>query len=332
MIAEVAIKQNEAFGKDVPSAFKDFAEDTLESKAAANIICGISLFVNTCVLAFDLSQGGQVASCISGNVIDSRILTFGFASALGALASTQSGECISGVASAVVATLFIAFAGLLLPGLGNVHDPIAVFLTSGTATDGIAQAAPIILMTMLYQNIVPSVTKILEYNRMNSVIAISLGSFFPLCMYLAWCFVALGGGLESSGGILLNIFSMTCVAGSSIGCIMSLSEEVGSFVDNAAGKDSEVFSIPAVGISMSVPLLIALSSGLDLTGALKVAGSYGSPLLYGAIPVVMAWTQRKKLKEQVDLVPGGIASLVVLGASMIGLVIHELSNDFAGVF
>jgi len=93
-----------------------------------------------------------------------------------------------------------------------------------------------------------------------------------------------------------------------------------------------VFSIPAVGISMSVPLLIALSSGLDLTGALKVAGSYGSPLLYGAIPVVMAWTQRKKLKEQVDLVPGGIASLVVLGASMIGLVIHELSNDFAGVF
>jgi hypothetical protein len=34
----------------------------------------------------------------------------------------------------------------------------------------------------------------------------------------------------------------------------------------------------------------------------------------------------------VDLVPGGIASLVVLGVSMIGLVIHELSNDFAGVF
>ncbi len=343
IIAEVAIKQHDSSGQDVPSSFKEFADENLDIPLAGIIISGISLFVNTCIMSFDLTRAGQVMSGLFGGV-DAFSMSLGIGALLAGLASTQSAKNLSGIASMAVTALFISFAGLLLPGLANVHDPLAAFLTPGTSIDvmtGVSEAAPIILMTLVFQNIVPSVTKILNYDRTKTVAALVLGSAIPLCMFLAWCYASIGGGIDPSvggAGPLLTAFSLSAVSGSSIAAVMSLSEELDTFfsestddkeLDAGIKEKDHRFSLPSVFLSVAAPLTVAymFAGGDDITAALQLAGSYGSPLLYGAIPVAMAWTQRNKLPRDQDLVPGGAATLGALGAAAVAFMGQELVQD-----
>ena len=61
----------------------------------------------------------------------------------------------------------------------------------------------------------------------------------------------------------------------------------------------------------------------DLNDALKIAGSFGSPLLYGVLPVVMAFIQRQqndqRAQQQVPLV-----ALTILGVASSGFVGNEM--------
>lgn len=332
LLAEVAIKQHESSGDHVPSSFKEFADENLDSSLTGTLISSISMFNNACVLAFGLSRAGDVIS----NVLEvsPTLGMVGFAGALAALRATQSGESMSKVASVAVIALFASFFGLLIPGLANVHDPAGTFLAPGTVDGfaaGISQALPIMLTTTVYQNIVPSVVKILEYDRTKSVAAIALGSLLPLCLYLAWCFASIGGGAGASG-TLLTVFSLAAVTGSCLGCVMSVSEEVETFLP-AKPDDSEDVSSISVVAAVAVPLAVAVAfaGGGDFTVPLKIAGSYGTPLLYGVIPASMAWTQREKL-DLPNLVPGGVLTLSALGMTSVGLLVQELSVDAGHLF
>jgi tyrosine-specific transport protein len=349
VLAEVAIKQKEASCADVPSSFKEFAETSLDSPLAANVISGISMFVNACVLTFDLSRAGSVGSGVLDGLLDPNVVTLGWASVLVAVVATQSSARLGNVASMFVTALFISFAGLLLPGLAGVHDPVATLMQPGVSPDWMASvghAAPIILMSTIYQNIVPSIAKILDYDRVKTVSSIVVGSLVPLLMYLAWCYACLGGGIDRSvgigGGELMAMFSIACLGGSSMGSIMSLAEEVDNFVkpilagDNDSSNNSgatmeasnQGFQLPSVLLSVALPLTAALicTGGDDITGVLSLAGSFGSPLLYGAVPAVMALHQREKSTglggQQQDLVPG--FSLGVLGVASSGFIGEEL--------
>jgi tyrosine-specific transport protein len=334
VLAEVAIKQKEASGDEVPSSFKEFAEGSLESPMAANAISGISVFVNTCVLAFELSRAGTVGSGVVGGHLDPNIMSMGTAGVLVALVATQSSSRLSNVASMFVTVLFVSFGAILIPGLAAVHDPVATLMAPGSSTDwsaSMGHAAPVILMSMIYQNIVPSVTKILNYDRAKTVSSIVLGSLIPLLMYLAWCYACLGGGIDRSvgigGGELMAIFSTVTLSGSSLACTMSLSEEIDNFVKPSDNNESpsEGFQLPSVMLSVALPLSVALvyAGGDDITQALSLAGSFGTPLLYGVIPAVMALNQREKSQgQQQDLVPG--FSLGVLGFASSGFIGEEL--------
>merc|ERR1719491_2254564 len=62
------------------------------------------------------------------------------------------------------------------------------------------------------------------------------------------------------------------------------------------GVDSDdVASIPALALAVFPPLLagIYFSGGEEFVQAISISGSYASPLLYGVIPILLAWNQRK---------------------------------------
>jgi tyrosine-specific transport protein len=337
VLAEVAIKENESSGGDVATSFKEFADANLDSPSAASIVSGLSIFTNTCILVFGLNRAGDVGSSMLGGALDPTMCMFGFAAVLGALPITQSRENVSKISSMIVMALFASFFGLLVPGLANVQDPVGTFFSPGTCESGISETAPIILMSMVYQNIVPTVTKILDYDRDKSFAAIALGSFLPLCLYLAWSFACIGGGVDmnavGASGALMTVFSVTATIGSSIGCAMAIPEEVGFFLpsnDKSNDEDNNGLANPvAVAVGVGIPAAIAymFAGGDDLTMAFKIAGSYGTPLLYGVIPAAMAWTQRKRLEDIPNLVPGGVATLAGLGLASMCLVMQELSID-----
>ena len=341
IIAEVAIKQHDSSGEDPPSSFKEFADANLDLPMAGTIISCISLFVNTCIMSFDLTRAGQILTNLAGGITDPFVMSLGAAGLVASLGMTQNAKNLSGIASMAVTALFVSFAGLLLPGLANVHDAAAVFSMPGTMDlpTGISQAAPIILMTGVFQNIVPSVTKILDYDRTKVVTAMALGSALPLCMFVAWCFASLGGGIGDAAGPLLTAFSLAAVSGSSIGSVMSVSGEIDSFFESDIQEEqhddeSHRYSVPAVLLSVAAPLTAAymFAGGQDVTAALSVSGAYGTPLLYGAVPVAMAWTQRRRLQQASNLVPGGSATLGGLGAGALAFMCQELVQDVSGAF
>jgi len=51
----------------------------------------------------------------------------------------------------------------------------------------------------MYQNIVPSITKLLDFDRAKTTATILIGSLIPpMGMYKMYCYAALGGGLDGT--------------------------------------------------------------------------------------------------------------------------------------
>jgi tyrosine-specific transport protein len=198
LLVEVAISQHEARQSSStdppPSSFRELAQLSVGSPEVANAISAVSLFVNTCALTFSLGRAGVLLSeCVGGT--DHSALSLVFGALLVLLGSTQSRVRISQVSSIVVVALFGSVAALLFTGLPQVHDPMSTVLAPGTSDNvlfGMLETAPIMLTTLIFQNIVPPATKILGYDRTKSVLALVVGSFLPLALYLSWSFCVLG--------------------------------------------------------------------------------------------------------------------------------------------
>ncbi len=223
------------------------------------------MFVNTCVLSFDFVRGGQLVS-------ENNLLGAGMTSMLGggdalntaiastlevmgivALVGTQSSDVLSKLASFCCITLFVSFAGLVLPGLASIHDPMQTFMTPGVNPIGspefvgsLSTLVPIVLTTLIYQNIVPTVTKMLNYDRKQVPAAIALGSFIPLLMYVAFCFTILGsasGGAAAlgTGGLFLAGIKVSSLFGSAMAGTMSIAQELDNFMGTKdEDKDCQV--------------------------------------------------------------------------------------------
>ena len=358
-IAQVAIQERESSGAEVPSSFKEFAEATLPS--AANLVSGTSIFINTLVVAFDIFKAGQMGNSIlpSSLSLDGMSLSYVYAGLLVCLVSTQSLKNLSQVASILVMGLFATFASLILPGLANVFDPASVFmmppqLPTEEIGDGTLLMAPVVLSMLIFQNIVPTITRFLEYDRTKVVIALSVGSCIPLLMYMAWAVTVLGGGIDMSSasgpslGVLMTGFSVTTVVGSTLGTSMSLSEEfeilLGSFgKDEEESRDKSIdstFSLPSVALPIGIALVVAQAFSSDITECLKIAGAFGSPILYGLIPVSMAFMQQQQVNKDGDygntsptmtetgenssIIPGGAVGLGALTLASTALIGTEL--------
>jgi hypothetical protein len=62
-------------------------------------------------------------------------------------------------------------------------------------------------------------------------------------------------------------------------------------------SNDDKFSLPAILGLVGCSWMALQYFAKDLNGALKVARSFGSPILYGVLPVVMAYTQWKKVQK-----------------------------------
>lgn len=359
-IAEVAIQQKERNGTGVPSSFKEMVEENLNNPTLATFVSSTSFCVNALVFSFVLSRVGLVAHQLVGT-LPPALVSAGWGAALVVLLTTQSSRRISNIASLCVTALFASFGSLLLPGLART-DAIAAWTQPATAADPLAalgDLAPVILMALIFQNIVPTITRLHGYNRTKTVATLVLGSALPLVMYLAWCVACLGGGIdlaamgggmsgggssEAGGSPLLAIFSLATLSGSSIGCGLSCASELETFWgknEEQDGLDAPTepqqqdeetgFQLPSALATVALPLSLAVAVSTfgdgDLTPALSVAGGLGSPLLYGVLPVWMAWNQRQENQEARianNMVPSsGLGFLGALSTGMFGTELIE---------
>lgn len=354
-LASVAITQREnsvatesGQTSEIPASFQEFVQANLQSPELAVLMSGVSFAINSLVLAFDISRVGLM---FQGADLDPMLINAMWSAALVALVATQTQERVSQVASLCVIALFASFGTLLIPGLASLTNPLADWLSApGTAANdpsmfwnSLGELTPVVVMCTTFQNIVPTTVKFLNYDRMKSYLAILLGSFLPLAMYIAWCWACLGQGgidLEATLGVLgnnpfLTIFALASLAGSSIGCSLSCASEMDIFIKkrgkttleehNEQEFDNERFQLPSVLATVGLPfgLNAFCAHGGDLTSALHVAGGLGSPILYGTIPVLMALKQTRKEEGTNSF---GILGLGVLGAASTGMLCGNIAD------
>jgi len=366
VISEVAIQQFERQTPESdiqdPSSLKDLSDITL-GKFGGNLVAGTSVLTNWCVLAYCLIRSGELINQISGGIGDGSVISVVYSALVAGLVTTLSNQSLSKISALAVAVLFASFAGLIIPGLTSMQDPLLTLMAPGTYLENggdtnlihaILAVVPIVLQCMIFQNIVPTVTKMLNYDRSAVRTSMLIGSGIPVLMYLSWCFTSLGGGIEDLGSMdmtssLLHAFGMASVVGSSVAGTMGLSNEFQSFLSRYyAGDDHKAppqdrptlvadHSPISVGLAITPPLLagLAFSGGESFTQSLSLAGQFGSPILYGIVPVLMALTQvmndEAKTKTQRLMykssnsgvasqfkLPGGFAGLASLGACSLG--------------
>jgi tyrosine-specific transport protein len=341
---------------DVPSSFKDFVDAALRSDTAGTLTSVLSLLSNGCFLAYgSIAAGPMLADdFFPGMGMDPAIGTCAFASIISLLAITQTNAGLERVANCVVVIVFSSFAALLLPSIENVPDPLATLLTPGTNTErfgnALASAVPLLLSSLMYQNIVPSVTKLLDFDRAKSTVAISIGSLIPMLMYIAWCYASLGGGLDTStssgvGAAAFAAFSMSALFVSCLTAVMSLAEEcesifmrrttttvedeVEDYDDGDCIAPPSRFSIPAVIASVMPPVAAALAfaRGGDLTGALHFNGAFIVPILYGILPIVLYRGVRQSQARDSPLYSISGLPQMLLGAGTIGAIGQEIVQE-----
>ena len=84
------------------------------------------------------------------------------------------------IVNAIVLVMFLSFAALLMPSIASISDPVGTFLVPGTNPGGYASAVgsvvPLLLPSLMYQNIVPSIMKLLDFDRAKTTAAVAIGS------------------------------------------------------------------------------------------------------------------------------------------------------------
>ena len=357
-IAEVAIKQYEA-GCEPPTSFKDFAS-TVIGERVGSVISGLFVFINYCIVAFDTSRFGEL---LHDRVFpaDPILLTTLFACTVSGSVATLSSEKISKFAAYCTTALFVTFGAILIPGLALMRSPIITMNIPQASTEStvaaFGAAAPVFLTAMVYQNIVPTVVKLLSYDRISSILSITVGSTIPVFMYAAFIFASLGGGLDV-GNVdpnLVTVFALTSLIGGCTAATLSLAGEFTSLMSEMKGtkvvdvcdlttpnEQRSIFSeetvdevsfdegkgITSVTLAMAPPVIVGAlySHGTTFIDALKWAGTYGSPMVYGLLPAALALVQRNEQRNNEEIkadniLPGGDISLMGLGLASVSFAI-----------
>ncbi|MCH9618943.1 MAG: Tyrosine-specific transport protein [Chlamydiia bacterium] len=160
-------------------------------------------------------------------------------------------------------------------------------------------AIPVLFGAFGYHNVIPSISKYLEYNRKNLSFAIFLGSLIPCIVYMLWQALILGIvdtetisyarekgvpivtllGTVTGSGLFQNIgamFAFFAIMTSALGVGISVIH----FIDKKAKNQTTFFVI-------LFPAMIAFVNPGIFLRALSFAGGFGESLLNGIIPIWM---------------------------------------------
>jgi tyrosine-specific transport protein len=183
-------------------------------------------------------------------------------------------------------------------------------------------AFPILFLSLVYQNVVPSVVNQLEGDRKKITTAIVGGTFVPLLMFLAWNSVILGNMFASDpmsvgavdpvallqsgahGGEMLSTlvggFSELALVTSLIGFVYGL---INALTDvTKLPVEGPVFEKwkPALFAGVFLPpLALSFHPGIFYE-ALEYGGAFGVSTLFLVLPPLMVWKARYG-EEQVPL-------------------------------
>lgn len=281
-------------------------------------------FLHYAVMIAYIAQGGiNLDGFLSGIGLDSLRgsgqFLFAGAAALGLYVAKSS--VVEKVNNFLVLGVIASFLGIV--GIGaSTADFSALIDPANQHPEQVVNAFPILFLSLVYQNVVPSVVNQLEGDRKKIKTAIVGGTFVPLLMFLAWNGVILGNMFASDplsmgavdpvallqsgahGGEMLSTlvggFSELALVTSLIGFVYGL---INALTDvTKLPVEGPVFEKwkPALFAGVFLPpLALSFHPGIFYE-ALEYGGAFGVSTLFLVLPPLMVWKARYG-EEQVPL-------------------------------
>mmetsp|Transcript_34651 Transcript_34651/g.81707 ORF Transcript_34651/g.81707 Transcript_34651/m.81707 type:complete len:588 (-) Transcript_34651:254-2017(-) len=323
LIAELSINRMGQSG--IPGqGMLDLYEDALGKKWSK--VGSVAYFgLHYCLLVAYIAQGGSNLNSLLG--IDAMGLPAGvpqlaFATTTAAGLYLAKPAAIETANKLFVSILAVVFLGIIGFGAGTA-DLNALIDPANQHPENVVDALPIIFLSLVYHNVVPTVVNQLEGDRSKITKAILYGTSVPTIMFLLWNAVVLSNvGMDGSDGgvtdpvallqsaaasggssaILANLvttFSSLAVVTSLIGFVYGLLDAwTDVFNLPTEGPTFEKWKAPLFGLVFLPPLALSLTDPDIFFKALDYGGAFGVSTLFLVLPPIMVWKQRYADDEQ----------------------------------
>ncbi|CAM9478620.1 unnamed protein product, partial [Chrysoparadoxa australica] len=324
-------------------------------KGRARVAAVVYVVIHFALLVAYIAQGGGLLASGVGSLLGlppGQVLPWegsvAFTALIGGFMAVKSEEAVTQLNNFLVALVLASFVGLLGFGAQGVHPEYLLH----TDVPAVIHAFPVMFVALVFHNVIPVITTQLEADIGKIRAAILGGSALPLVMFLLWNAVILGSVdpelprasgfdpvamLEQNAGDvvapLVTGFSEVAIITSFIGFVIGLLDFFTDAFDIEAGNRAK--EAPLFALILLPPLAVACTNPDIFFKALDNAGAFGISLLFGALPALMAWSQRYCDDEVVatfPLVPGGRAGLAsILGISGM-VVLQKAVEDLSQFF
>ncbi len=212
-------------------------------------------------------------------------------------------------------------------------------------------SVPILFSAFGYHNIIPSLCTYLKKDRKTLRLAIFLGTFIPLIVYLSWQWLVIGSvpkeaiadsllkGQTSaqtlefvSGNALIPklamFFAFFAITTSLLGVAFSMVDFLkDAWHESPISTKRTFLSI----LTFFPPFLFVSIDPSIFDKALGVAGGFGESILNGLLPITLVWIGRyKKDLATHDALPGGKLTLILLYLAGVFVIILEVKHLLMG--
>ena len=273
-------------------------------------------FLHYAMLVAYISQGGNNLGSFVGLNEDGSGQVI-FAAMCGLALFTASSQIIEMVNNVLVLGVGISFA--LIIGLGaGTTDWAGLIDPANQHPDQVVGCLPILFLSLVYQNVVPTVVTQLEGDRDKISKSIIAGTTAPFLMFILWNAVVLGnvGSLGSEGGVavdplallqsnadgnlgpLVSTFSSLALVTSIIGFTYGLLDAWTDLLKiDRTGPEFQKQKVGLFALLYLPPLALALGDPGIFFKALDYGGAFGVSTLFLVLPPLMVWKQRYQTDE-----------------------------------
>lgn len=274
-------------------------------------------FLHYAVMVAYIAQGGvNIDGVLSAVGLDELANVRGigqlsFASVVGLSLYASTPAMVEKFNNVLVLALAASFVGIIGYGAQTADFGSLVDL-SNQHPEQVANAFPIIFLSLVYQTVVPTVVNQLEGDRSKITTAIIGGTSIPTLMFVAWNAIIIGNVagadlstidpvamLQSAGeggellGTLVTAFSSLALITSLIGFTYGLRDALTDvFKLPQEGPAFDKWKAPIFGAIFIPPLALSVANPDVFYNALEYGGAFGVSTLFLVLPPIMVWSQR----------------------------------------
>jgi tyrosine-specific transport protein len=280
-------------------------------------------FLHYAVMTAYVAQGGVNINNLFSTGLPDGVGPLSFAAIVGASIYLAKPSWMEQANNVMVAGVAASFLGIVAMG-ATTMDWSALVDPANQHPEQVVNCFPILFLSLVFQNVVPTVVNSLEGDRGKIIKAIVAGTTVPLLMFLAWNAVCLGnvmgnpgitdmasidpvallqsgqaGGSSALLAPLVTTFSILALVTSMIGFTYGL---VNAWTDvlklpntsttNASADYENKWKPALFALTFLPPLVMSLTNPEIFYSALENAGAFGVSTLFIVLPPIMVWKER----------------------------------------